>query len=434
MPKSDSKTDTTQKIRTLPLLALATVIVGLAATSAKARVRYIAIDLGAVPGFNQAHAHSINNEGQIVGEVLNPGPPYTSRAVLFDASGDGNNIDLGTIGGFLSTAEAINDDGQIVGGALNAQQDDCAVLFDPTGDGNNITLDANGHVFSINEEGQIVGARYYIEDGNVVNQAAIFNFEGEGNTVDLGKLPGYRESVAFCINNRRQIVGASVNGWYEWDADYRATLFDPNELNNIDLGTLGGAISAAFSINDSNQIVGFAEDANGYMFATLFDPTGEGNNVNLGTISGYDIKSYAQSINNKGQIVGRCETGGSSPVAVLFDATGAGNNINLNNLINPALEFTLFRANCINDNGWIVGKFTRPGKGMLAFLLKPAREGDIEPDGDVDFEDFAVFASAWKSRDGDINWNVFCDISSPEDGVVDELDLSVFCSNWLAQQ
>lgn len=58
--------------------------------------------------------------------------------------------------------------------------------------------------------------------------------------------------------------------------------------------------------------------------------------------------------------------------------------------------------------------------------------GDFEPDGDIDFSDFAIFASAWQSKEGDDNWNLDCDVSDPTDGVIDEVDLTVFAENWLA--
>jgi hypothetical protein len=57
--------------------------------------------------------------------------------------------------------------------------------------------------------------------------------------------------------------------------------------------------------------------------------------------------------------------------------------------------------------------------------------GDFEPDGDVDLEDFAVLAAAWRSQPGDGNWNAACNISESIDGVIDEYDLIVFCENWL---
>lgn len=53
--------------------------------------------------------------------------------------------------------------------------------------------------------------------------------------------------------------------------------------------------------------------------------------------------------------------------------------------------------------------------------------GDFEPDGDVDFVDFAVLADAWNSELGDANWNAICDISAIADSVIDELDLIDSC-------
>jgi hypothetical protein len=57
--------------------------------------------------------------------------------------------------------------------------------------------------------------------------------------------------------------------------------------------------------------------------------------------------------------------------------------------------------------------------------------GDFEPDGDVDFVDFAVFAPAWLSAKGGQNWNPACDISDPNDGIINTFDLAVFCDQWL---
>ncbi len=57
--------------------------------------------------------------------------------------------------------------------------------------------------------------------------------------------------------------------------------------------------------------------------------------------------------------------------------------------------------------------------------------GDFYRDGVVNFKDFTIFAAAWGSEPGDANWDDACDISGTSDGVIDELDLKVFCENWL---
>jgi probable HAF family extracellular repeat protein len=100
----------------------------------------------------------------------------------------------------------------------------------------------------------------------------------------------------------------------------------------------------AYSINNNGQIVGWDADNIGHRRACLFDPTGNGNNIQLGD-------GEAAAINDNGQIVGY-----SNSHAFLFDSTGNGNNIDLNSLIDPACGWTLTNAFDINNNGWIVGQ------------------------------------------------------------------------------
>jgi len=57
--------------------------------------------------------------------------------------------------------------------------------------------------------------------------------------------------------------------------------------------------------------------------------------------------------------------------------------------------------------------------------------GDFAGGYDIDFADFAVFALAWLTEDGDPNYNSLCDISVPADRAIDEIDLKVFTENWL---
>lgn len=57
---------------------------------------------------------------------------------------------------------------------------------------------------------------------------------------------------------------------------------------------------------------------------------------------------------------------------------------------------------------------------------------DFVPGRGVDLADFAILALAWRSRPGDDNWNPICDISDPNDNVIDERDLSRLNKYWLA--
>lgn len=68
----------------------------------------------------------------------------------------------------------------------------------------------------------------------------------------------------------------------------------------------------------------------------------------------------------------------------------------------------------------------------IELVTEPGLVGDVVKDNVVNNKDFAVFAAAWASQPGDFNWNAACDISNPCDGIINELDLSVLCDDWLS--
>jgi len=72
--------------------------------------------------------------------------------------------------------------------------------------------------------------------------------------------------------------------------------------------------------------------------------------------------------------------------------------------------------------------YTSGPKLQITFAEPPT--GDFEPDGDVDFADYATLISAWETEEGGPGWNPACDIHP--DGFIDMLDLDVFADNWLA--
>ena len=77
----------------------------------------------------------------------------------------------------------------------------------------------------------------------------------------------------------------------------------------VDLGTLGGNVSWAYDLNNSNQVVGYAATASGQDRAFVFSDANAngaadpGETVDLGALPG-DAASYAYGISNAGQIVG----------------------------------------------------------------------------------------------------------------------------------
>jgi len=62
----------------------------------------------------------------------------------------------------------------------------------------------------------------------------------------------------------------------------------------------------------------------------------------------------------------------------------------------------------------------------LAYLF--SIPGDYEPDGDVDFIDFARFSADWLKTS---NFNPISDMHNSENYIIDLFDLSVFAQNWL---
>ena len=115
----------------------------------------------------------------------------------------------------------------------------------------------------------------------------------------------------------------------------------------IDLGSLGGASSGAWAINDSSQVVGISELPNGSSHAFLWD---NGILIDLGTLGGSN--SEALDINNLSQIVGTSSLSNNQNAGFLW------NNGQMANL-GVGLEL-----NAINDLTQIVGK----SSGNSAFI------------------------------------------------------------------
>ncbi len=285
------------------------------------------VDLGTLGGSGSS-AMAINNSGQIAGSA---GTASGSSAFLWQ---NGHMTSLGTLGG---TACAINDSGQIVGWSYGTGDSGHAFLWQSG------TLTAlaglTGYPYSwacgINHSGQIAG---YAGNESIIYHAVLWQ---SGSPTDLGTMGGSWGASACGINDSGQIVGtASIPG-----GEYTHAFLWQNDSMS-DLGTFGGYNSYAVGINSSGEIAGWAEDPCNNPVACLWQ---DGAMTDLGTLGGRYYYSYALSINSSGQIVGYAQTDGDTSERALLWQNGT--MIDLGTLPGGGSS----RAQCINDNGWIVG-------------------------------------------------------------------------------
>jgi len=180
-------------------------VVGMASTSAGPQHAFLwsggMADLGALD--YGSDAYGVNESGQVVGYAqvgtVDPWEMY-GHAFLWN----GSMQDLGTLGWTQSQANAINDNGQVVGHLVNDNQDDWHAFF---WDGSMQDLGGSqSWAFDINNAGLIVG-----ESGG---RAVLWD---NGQMQDLNSLipadSGWVLNTARAINDKGQIVGrGSFNG------------------------------------------------------------------------------------------------------------------------------------------------------------------------------------------------------------------------------
>lgn len=326
-----------------------------------------------------ARAFGISDSSQVVGDSTVSYVEGGGHVFLYNG---GAMSDLGTLMEPFSEAYAtgygINNAGQVVG-ASN-------ILYSRTGALHHAFLYSGGAMrdlgtlggrqsfaFAINNAGQVAGYSQttIIPDTNPFNDPApyhAFLYSG-GKMTDLGTLGG-ANSYAYGINNGGHVAGASQ---LAGDAATRAFVYSGGRMTA--LGTLGGTNSAAYGINDARHIVGESDlPGNGRTHAFLHDGV---TMKDLGTLGG--ATSVAKAINNAGQVVGTSRINdlpydpldySTYTQAFLYDK---GRMVNLNDLAElRSAGWILSEATAINNSGQIVGYGFIKGQGQWrAFLLTP---------------------------------------------------------------
>jgi len=355
-------------------------------------------NLGALPGVNSGLASWINDRGWVAGFSENgltdpqTGFPETT-AVLWR---DGQIIDLGTLGGSSSGANAINNKGQVVGGALNAIPDPFGSTFNqqfifetlpfyffPVTTQSHAFLWQGGKMQDLGTLGGPDSLAWFVnESGQVAGQSTIDSipspttgvptvdvfFWDHGKMVDIGNLGG-TFSFAAGLNNCGQITGTmNLPG----DLIYHAFLWDRGILT--DLPTLGGDLGNANTLNDLGEVVGFSTNqGNQAVFAYLWS---HGVMINLGTVDG-DQCSAAHDVNSRGEVVGESSPScfdPSSPAVHAFLWENGGPMVDLNALVVSGSGLENAGAVGINDDGEITGNRVLPSGDSHAFLLIPCDE------------------------------------------------------------
>jgi len=343
-------------------------------------------DLGYIGGTPKAtNPEGISSDGQVTGySYVNGSSVY--NAFLFQG---GPLEDLGalTSGGF-SIGTSVNEFSDVVGYATLAQGGTHAFLVRNgiMTDLGTLTGGTNSIAYAINSGGTIVG---YSSSPNSGQRAVIFSngtVTDIGALNDFGT-QGAGISTAFAINNKGQVTGNSYN--YDTGStngvSTHAFLFTNGTMKD-----LGGINAIGKGINDNGTVVGGSTVQDGTSHAVRFDGLGSffdlGNlmcvsedPLTLGPFGAIGCQngrgnSAAYSINNFGQIVGYSDTQTPNLEHAFVVINGLMRDLNW--YIPANSGWVLQTATSINDAGQIVGNGTHNGV-RAGYLLTPVCATDV---------------------------------------------------------
>lgn len=313
-------------------------------------------DLSGVIG-KYTNAKDINNNGVIVGDTSVGG---TGHAFCWSEST--GLVDLGnSLGAQRSMANAINVSGKVVGyGNVSAVVNGTekivshAMLWDLNGNTTDLGVlpgAAYSMALDINDNGEILGLSTFeipSPTGGVpsyIKHTVIW--DQNGNIIqDLGALFTGSQWAAWEINNNGDIRGQNMgtNGKEYWLRHRDGSMTSLNEM--------GGEYISTDAINDYGLVAGSLHDADNLFLATVWNSDGSIRS-RLNPLAG-DEYTMAYDINNSGIVVGESSTY-DNVHAVIWNADGT--IVELSSL--PGFETS--RAYMINDKGWVVGEVGTSG-------------------------------------------------------------------------
>jgi len=246
-------------------------------------------------------------------------------------------LKIGTLGGNSGNALDINSAGQVVGYAFNVDGDRRPFLWTMEDGMSELPLPPGaigGRALAINDNGWIAGRTWTLSE----NRATLWR---PGKTpLVLENLPGIEASYATELNNSGQVVGFA-----DWSKGERRGFFWTENGGMRDLGTLGGTYTFASDINDSGVVVGGSHLANGNTHAFVWT---EGNGIS-DLYPDWPLRDYVGvGINSAGDLVGQGQQPGDKKTPVLWPSDGS----------DPVFADVAYGwAEDINNHGMIVGKY-----------------------------------------------------------------------------
>lgn len=278
-------------------------------------------DLGGLSGGSSAVANAIDNQGIIAGSAV--GSDGGTHAVSWH-SGSIHLLEPGNV--YQSQGRAVDATGKVVGyeydGAAafaTAYVNDLPVSV-PSDNDSVYGWGAVEVVTGANGSGQLTGYRPITNSQNqFLGQIGLVQPAGSTSWVRVTPPTGYTAYVyPWAINE-----GGAVVGWSEGTAESQgphAFLSTNPAAPAQNLGTLGGATSQAFALNNARWVVGVAATASGST-AFVYDGT-EMVDLNTTLVNGSGwVVTTASGINDYNVIVGAGTHNGASHAIVLRPAT-----------------------------------------------------------------------------------------------------------------